>query len=80
MPGWVLFEVREVLFVASALCREHAEAQLLLGCGDRAPKSRGFLVRWVPGQGLPQGLRMTIGTEEETRGLAAALREIVGAG
>lgn len=41
---------------------------------------RGFIVRWLPGQGLPHGLRMTIGTEEETRGLAAALREIVGAG
>jgi histidinol-phosphate aminotransferase len=39
---------------------------------------RGFIVRWLPGQGLPHGLRMTIGTEEETRGLAAALREIVG--
>ena len=39
---------------------------------------RGYIVRWLPGQGLPHGLRMTIGTEEETRGLAAALREIVG--
>ena len=40
---------------------------------------RGYIVRWVPGQGLPQGLRMTIGTEVETRGLIAALREVVGA-
>ena len=40
---------------------------------------RGFIVRWVPGQGLPQGLRITIGTEAETRGLAATLREVVGA-
>ena len=39
---------------------------------------RGYIVRWLPGQGLPHGLRMTIGTEEETRGLIAALREIVG--
>lgn len=38
---------------------------------------RGYIVRWLPGQGLPHGLRMTIGTEDETRGLAAALREIV---
>jgi histidinol-phosphate aminotransferase len=38
---------------------------------------RGYIVRWLPGQGLPHGLRMTIGTEEETRGLAAALRDIV---
>jgi histidinol-phosphate aminotransferase len=41
--------------------------------------SRGYIVRWVPGQGLPQALRMTIGTEVETRGLIAALREIVAA-
>ena len=40
--------------------------------------ARGYLVRWLPGQGLPHGLRITIGTEEETRGLAQALREIVG--
>ncbi len=38
---------------------------------------RGYIVRWLPGQGLPHGLRMTIGTEEETRGLAAALRDII---
>jgi len=40
---------------------------------------RGFIVRWLPGQGLANGLRITIGTEEETRGMAAALRDIVGA-
>ena len=36
----------------------------------------GFIVRWLPGQGLAQGLRITIGTEEETRGVAAALRAL----
>ena len=39
----------------------------------------GFITRWLPGQGLGNGLRITIGTEEETRGLIAALRKIVGA-
>lgn len=34
----------------------------------------GYIVRWLPGQGLPNALRMTIGTEDETRGLAAAIR------
>ena len=34
----------------------------------------GYIVRWLPGQGLPHALRMTIGTEAETRGLAAAIR------
>ncbi len=37
----------------------------------------GYIVRWLPGQGLPHGLRITIGTAEETQGLAAALRRIV---
>jgi histidinol-phosphate aminotransferase len=40
---------------------------------------RGYIVRWLPGQGLGNGLRITIGTEDETRGVLAAIREIVGA-
>lgn len=40
--------------------------------------ARGYIVRWMPGQGLGNGLRMTIGTEAETRGLMDAIREIVG--
>lgn len=43
----------------------------------KALMAKGYIVRWLPGQGLANGLRMTIGTEEETRGLAEALREIV---
>ena len=37
----------------------------------------GYIVRWLPGQGLGHGLRITIGTEEETRGVVAALRALV---
>jgi histidinol-phosphate aminotransferase len=37
----------------------------------------GYITRWLPGQGLGQGLRITIGTEAETRGMAEALRAIV---
>ena len=37
----------------------------------------GYITRWLPGQGLGQGLRITIGTEAETRGVAEALRAIV---
>jgi histidinol-phosphate aminotransferase len=36
----------------------------------------GYIVRWLPGQGLPNALRITIGTEAETRGVAAALRAL----
>ena len=40
----------------------------------------GYIVRWLPGQGLPNALRITIGTETETRGVAAALRKVVAGG
>jgi histidinol-phosphate aminotransferase len=36
----------------------------------------GYITRWLPGQGLANGLRISIGTEAETRGLADALRMI----
>ena len=36
----------------------------------------GYIVRWLPGQGLPHGLRITIGTEDECRGVIAALRNL----
>jgi histidinol-phosphate aminotransferase len=43
----------------------------------KALMDRGYIVRWLPGQGLPQALRVTIGTAEETQGVMAALRQIV---
>ena len=43
----------------------------------QALMARGYIVRWLPKQGLPHGLRMTIGTEAETRGLLAAIREVL---
>ena len=39
----------------------------------------GYIVRWLPGQGLPHALRITIGTEPEITGLAAALRRLADA-
>lgn len=37
---------------------------------------RGYIVRWLPGQGLPQALRITIGKAEDMDTIAAALREM----
>ncbi len=37
---------------------------------------RGYITRWLPGQGLPHGLRITIGTAEQMDAIAAALREM----
>jgi len=36
----------------------------------------GYIVRWLPGQGLPNALRITIGTEDEITGLTTALRKL----
>jgi histidinol-phosphate aminotransferase len=38
---------------------------------------RGTITRWLPGQGLPHGVRITIGTAEQMDAIAAALREMV---
>jgi histidinol-phosphate aminotransferase len=37
---------------------------------------RGFMTRWLPGQGLPNALRISVGTEAETAGVIAALNDI----
>ena len=42
---------------------------------------RGYITRWLPGQGLPHGLRITIGTGEQMDDIAVALRDMAeGAG
>jgi len=38
---------------------------------------RGYIVRWLPNQGLAHGLRITIGTEDEIKAVAKGLREMV---
>lgn len=37
----------------------------------------GYMVRWLPGMGLGDCLRISIGLEAETRGVAAAIRQFV---
>ena len=37
---------------------------------------RGYATRWLPGQDLPQGLRITIGTAEQMDEIKATLREM----
>jgi len=39
----------------------------------------GYITRWLPGQGLPQCLRITIGTAEQMDAIAAALTQMAGA-
>lgn len=54
------------------------EGQLSAETAYKGLMEAGYIVRWLPGQGLPHGLRITIGTEEETRGVIASLRSLAG--
>ena len=53
------------------------EGRLTAEAAYKGLMDEGYIVRWLPGQKLPQALRITIGTEEETHGVAAALRRLV---
>ena len=55
------------------------EGRLTAEAAYKGLMDAGYIVRWLPGQGLPHGLRITIGTGDETRGVIAALRELAGA-
>ena len=37
---------------------------------------RGYIVRWLPNQGLGHALRITIGTSGQMDAIAAALRDL----
>ncbi len=54
------------------------EGKLTAGTAYKRLMARGFIVRWLPNQGLPHALRITIGTEAEIRAVAAAIREMAG--
>ena len=53
-----------LILFEGALCAEQAYEGLM---------QAGYIVRWLPGQGLPQALRVTIGTREQMDAIADAL-------
>jgi len=53
------------------------EGKLTAEVAYKGLMERGYIVRWLPNQGLAHGLRITIGTEDEIKGVAAGLREMV---
>jgi len=55
------------------------EGALTAEAAYRGLMDAGYIVRWLPGQGLPDALRISIGSEDEVRGVTAALRELAGA-
>lgn len=57
------------------------EGALTAEVAYKALMDAGYATRWLPGQGLPHGLRITIGTEEEMRAVMDVLRaEVARAG
>ena len=52
------------------------EGALSAGEAQEGLAERGYAVRHLPSQGLPQGLRITIGTREQMDHIAAALRDL----
>lgn len=55
------------------------EGELTAEAAYKGLMDAGYIVRWLPGQALGHGLRITIGTEDEMRGIVAALRRMAGA-
>ncbi len=54
-----------------------SEGPITAAAANEALMADGILVRGLAGQGLPHALRITIGTEAETRAVAASLRAFV---
>ena len=59
-----------LILFEGAITAEQAHAELA---------QAGYATRWLPGHGLPQGLRITIGTEEQMADVARTLRALVDA-
>ncbi|USU07572.1 histidinol-phosphate transaminase [Sphingomonadaceae bacterium OTU29MARTA1] len=54
------------------------EGALTAEVAYKALMAAGYATRWLPGQGLPHGLRITIGTDSEMRDVVDVLRTEVG--
>ena len=84
--GWFNAEIAKLSNKGLRAIESRANFVLVLFEGETSAETAykglmdaGYIVRWLPGQGLPHGLRITIGTAEETQGVMAHLRRIVGA-
>ena len=53
------------------------EGRLTAEAAYKGLMDAGYITRWLPGQKLGHGLRITIGTEADMRGLSEALRRLV---
>jgi len=54
------------------------EGRLTAEAAYKGLMDKGYIVRWLPGQGLPHGLRITIGKEADMLAIVAILRDMCG--
>lgn len=52
------------------------EGKLTAEVAYKSLMDNGYIVRWLPGQGLPHGLRITIGKPEHMAAIVAHIREL----
>lgn len=52
------------------------EGKLTAETAYKSLMEQGYIVRWLPGQGLPHGLRVTIGRDEDMAAIVAHLRDL----
>ncbi len=70
--------IRVIPSAANFLMLEFPESGALTAeAAFKALMAAGYITRWLVPQGMDRNLRISIGTEEETRGVAAALRAFV---
>ncbi|MEM8800531.1 MAG: histidinol-phosphate transaminase [Pseudomonadota bacterium] len=78
--GWLTDEVKAlglhvVPSVANFILVEFpSEGPVTAETANKALQGAGYTVRWLPGQGLPNCLRISVGLEEENLGVIAALK------
>lgn len=56
-----------------------AQGPLAAGTLYEGLRAAGYIVRWLPAQGLPDALRISVGTDAEMTGFIAALQQLVDA-
>ena len=81
---WLSDELAQLGNFGVRLMRSSANFLLVFFEGQQAAADigealfeRGYAVRYLGGQGLTNALRITVGTEEQNRGLIAALRAVL---
>ena len=81
---WVTAEIEKLGLIVTPSVGNFVLIHFPAGSGKDAAaadtflKSRAIIMRRVAGYGLPNALRMTIGTAEENRAVVAALAEFMG--